>query len=166
MFNQIIIKQAHGFYMVSMFKNAWSGMIDPLIRRPNRVQSAALCFRTGKRGKEVLLITSRERGRWILPKGWPINGLDGAGTAAQEAWEEAGVKPLKVNKKSLGQFHYDKILGNGASAPVEANVYSIEVDKLSDSYPEADERKRDWMAPNKAAELVEEPELKAILRAF
>lgn len=166
MFNQIIIKQADGFYMVTLFKNAWSGIIDPLIRRPNRVQSAALCFRKSKRGKEVLLITSRERGRWILPKGWPINGLDGAGTAAQEAWEEAGVKPLKVNKKSVGQFHYDKVLDNGASAPVEANVYSIEVDKLAETYPEVEERTRNWMAPNEAADLVEEPGLKAILRDF
>jgi 8-oxo-dGTP pyrophosphatase MutT (NUDIX family) len=152
--------------MISVFKTAWSAVIDPMIRRPNRVQSAALCFRTGKRGKEVLLITSRERGRWILPKGWPINGLDGANTAAQEAWEEAGVKPLKIHKKSVGQFHYDKILNNGASAPVEANVYSIEVDKLADSYPEVAERKRGWMAPKEAAKLVDEPELKAILHNF
>lgn len=152
--------------MVTLFKNAWSGVIDPLIRRPNRVQSAALCYRNGKRGKEVLLITSRERGRWILPKGWPINGLDGAGTAAQEAWEEAGVKPLKVNKKSVGQFRYDKVLNNGASAPVEANVYSIEVDKLAETYPEVAERTRNWVAPEEAAELVDEPELKAILRDF
>ncbi|MEM5475331.1 NUDIX hydrolase [Pacificibacter sp. AS14] len=137
-----------------------------MIKRPNRIQSAALCYRTSKRGKEVLLITSRERGRWILPKGWPINGLDGASTAAQEAWEEAGVKPLKIHKKSVGQFHYDKILNNGASAPVEANVYSIEVKKLADNYPEVDERTRGWMAPKVAAELVEEPGLKAILRAF
>ncbi|WP_342772312.1 NUDIX hydrolase [Pacificibacter maritimus] len=137
-----------------------------MIRRPNRVQSAALCYRKGAQGKEVLLITSRERGRWILPKGWPINGLDGAGTAAQEAWEEAGVKPAKVNKKSVGQFHYEKTLGNGASAPVEANVYSIEVDKLEKAYPEVSERKRNWMPAAKAAELVEEPELKAILRDF
>ena len=152
--------------MVSLFKNAWSSVITPLIRRPNRVQSAALCYRKGSNGKEVLLITSRGRGRWILPKGWPINGLDGAGTAAQEAWEEAGVKPRKINKKSVGKFHYDKVLGNGASAPVEANVYSIEVDKLAKSFPEVSERKRDWMAPAAAAELVDEPELKAILRDF
>lgn len=152
--------------MVSLIKYAWFGMIDPLLKRPNRVQSAALCYRNSKRGKEVLLITSRERGRWILPKGWPIAGLDGAGTAAQEAWEEAGVKPRKINKKSVGKFHYDKILDNGASAPVEANVYSIEVDKLADTYPEVEERTRNWMAPQKAAELVDEPGLKAILRGF
>lgn len=166
MYKAIIIKQARNLSMISMFKTAWSGVINPLIRRPNRVQSAALCFRKGKSGTEILLITSRERGRWILPKGWPINGLDGAGAAAQEAWEEAGVKPRKINKKALGKFHYDKILHNGATAPVEANVYSIEVENLEDSYPEASERTRNWVAPHEAAELVEEPELKAILRAF
>lgn len=152
--------------MVDFLKTAWAGVIDPLIRRPARVQSAALCYRTRKGAKEVLLITSRDRGRWILPKGWPIDGLDGAGTAAQEAWEEAGVQPAKVKRKPVGQFHYAKVLNNGASAPVEANVYSIEVKELADDYPEAHERTRNWVAPKAAAELVEEPELKEMLRAF
>lgn len=152
--------------MVGFLKSAWTGVIDPLIRRPARVQTAALCYRTGKRGKEILLISSRGSGRWILPKGWPIDGLDGAGTAAQEAWEEAGVKPAKVVKKSIGTYHYEKEFDNGATAQVEASVYPIKVDKLVEDYPEVGQRKRNWVAPDKAAELVKEPELQSILRSF
>ena len=35
-------------------------------------QFGALCWRAGKSGAEVLLISSRETGRWVIPKGWPM----------------------------------------------------------------------------------------------
>lgn len=153
--------------MVTLLKNAWEGVFDPLLRRPYWVQVAALCWRVGKKGqKEVLLISSRGTGRWIIPKGWPMDGLDGAGAAAQEAWEEAGVKAAKISRKPAGIYHYVKVLNNGLPAPVEATVYSVRVDHLEKSFPEVDERKRLWIAPEKAAELVAETELKDILRAF
>ncbi|WP_417259527.1 NUDIX hydrolase [Celeribacter sp.] len=153
--------------MVTILKSFWEGVFTPLFRRPKRVQSAALCYRKGDRGKkEVLLISSRGTGRWILPKGWPIDGKDGAGTAAQEAWEEAGVQPAKVKETPLGQYNYDKQFDNGATAPVTATVYSIKVEGLADTFPECDERTRNWVAPEAAAELVDEPELKDILRSF
>jgi ADP-ribose pyrophosphatase YjhB (NUDIX family) len=38
----------------------------------------------------VLLVTSRETGRWIIPKGGPIKGFKPAKTAAREAYEDAG----------------------------------------------------------------------------
>lgn len=152
--------------MVTLLKSAWEGVFDPLLRRPNRVQTAALCWRKGKKGKEVLLITSRDTGRWILPKGWPITGLDGAGTAAQEAWEEAGVKPARIKSKPVGHYHYVKKLDNGMRTPVEATVYPIEVDHLADDFPEHEERKRSWMSPKQAAELVQEPELRELLLGF
>ncbi len=159
-------KHRHTITMPPLLKSAWEGVIDPLLRRPNRVQSAALCWREGKRGKEVLLITSRDSGRWIIPKGWPIEGLDGADTAAQEAWEEAGVKPAKVRHKPIGMYHYVKKLDNGLMAPIETTVYPIEVDHLEKEFPERTERNRRWMAPKQAAQLVEEPELQDLLRDF
>ncbi|AJE45575.1 NUDIX hydrolase [Celeribacter indicus] len=152
--------------MVTLLKNAWEGVIDPILRRPDRVQAAALCWRKGKRGKEVLLVTSRDSGRWILPKGWPIDGLDGPGTAAQEAWEEAGVRAAKVTPRPVGRYHYVKKLDSGVPAPVEATVYSVKVARLEDAFPEAAQRRRCWMAPAQAAELVDEPELRDLLRAF
>ncbi|SFK03279.1 NUDIX hydrolase [Celeribacter neptunius] len=152
--------------MVTLLKSAWEGVFDPLLRRPSRVQSAALCWRKGKKGKEILLITSRDTGRWIIPKGWPIAGLDGAGTAAQEAWEEAGVKPARIKRKPLGLYHYIKKLDNGVLAPVEASVYPIEVERLEKTFPEKDERTRRWLSPAQAAALVEEPELREMLLDF
>ncbi|PTQ75644.1 NUDIX hydrolase [Celeribacter persicus] len=152
--------------MATLLKSAWTGVFDPLLRRPDRVQSAALCWRKGKKGKEVLLITSRDTGRWIIPKGWPIDGLDGAGTAAQEAWEEAGVKPARVKREPVGLYHYIKKLDNGLPAPVETTVYPIEVDHLEGDFPEKGQRKRSWMSPKQAAALVEEPELKDLLLGF
>jgi 8-oxo-dGTP pyrophosphatase MutT (NUDIX family) len=149
-----------------VFRRAWTDMFMPMIRRPRRVQVAALCYRETPRGKDVLLITSRDTGRWIVPKGWPINGLDGAGAALQEAWEEAGVTGAEIEAEPIGHYAYDKGLGNGLTVPVEAQVYLTRVSELEADYPEARERRRGWFAPQEAANLVDEPELKAILRTL
>ncbi len=152
--------------MMHVFKNAWADMFRPILQRPKRVQVAALCHRKTADGKEVLLITSRDTGRWIVPKGWPIAGFDGAGAALQEAWEEAGVKRAEITSEPVGTYEYDKGLGEGLSTRVVTSVYPAKVLELRADYPEADERTRAWYNPQEAADLVDEPELKAILRAF
>lgn len=140
---------------------------DTAVAAPEyRAQVAALCWRKGRKGKEVLLITSRDTGRWIIPKGWPMDGLSGAETAAQEAWEEAGVKPADVKKKALGSYRYYKRLSGGKIVPVRAKVYRIKVKRLADRFPEVKERTRMWVSPKKAAKLVKEPKLKKLLRQF
>lgn len=133
---------------------------------PVRQQVAALCYKNTSAGRRVLLITSRDTGRWIVPKGWPIKGKDGAGSALQEAWEEAGVKKAEIAPEPIGAFAYDKALDDGTSVPVEAQVYPARVTTLKKSYPEVDQRERAWFTPKEASKLVDEPELKAILRAF
>jgi 8-oxo-dGTP pyrophosphatase MutT (NUDIX family) len=152
--------------MTDILKSTWLDLVAPLFRRPKRVQVAALCYREKKNRKEVLLITSRDTGRWILPKGWPIDGLDEAGAALQEAWEEAGVKKGEIANSPLGTFNYDKRMDSGALTPVEAQVFEVKVQDMRDEFPETDERTRRWVAPAKAAEMVDEPELKQILNAF
>jgi len=153
--------------MASIFGKAWSEVVDPLLRRPKRVQVAALCYRTtGTGGKEVLMITSRERGRWILPKGWPIDGLDAPGAALQEAWEEAGVTSSNMANEPLGSFDYTKRLDSGGEAVCKTQVYAVEVGELSAEFPESGERDRKWVSSREAAEMVEEPQLQEILRAF
>lgn len=152
--------------MMHVFRRAWADLFMPILRRPKRVQVAALCYRDTDKGKVVLLITSRDTGRWILPKGWPIDGLDGPGAALQEAWEEAGVKKADIETDPIGLYEYAKGLGEGMTVPVEARVYLTRVHDLSDDYPESDLRKRAWFSPQEAANLVDEPDLKAILRAF
>ncbi len=149
--------------MKNKLQKLWNEVGKPLFQRPERVQFAALCTRRTETGEDVLLITSRETKRWVIPKGWPIDGLDGAETALQEAWEEAGVRATSFDKTPIGHFTYDKILKDGTSQAVRTNVYRIPVTELSDQYPEAHERQRCWVSPKVAAERVNEPELRDLL---
>ncbi len=150
--------------MTKWIRNIWEEVARPLILRPRRVQVAALCTRNSGPGDDVLLITSRGTGRWIIPKGWPIDGLNGPETALQEAWEEAGVRATAVQKDPVGQYSYDKVLDDGTAQQVVTSVYRIQVTDLADDYPEADQRERCWVSPQIAAERVQEPELRDLLR--
>lgn len=137
-----------------------------MLKRPPRLQVAALCYRTTGSGTDVLMITSRGTGRWILPKGWPIEGLDGAQSALQEAWEEAGVREADVESEPLGFYHYDKGLSDGSAIPVKCDVYLVRSATLSDEFPERGQRERDWCGLELAATRVREPELQALLRSL
>ncbi|MFD3191904.1 NUDIX hydrolase [Sedimentitalea sp. HM32M-2] len=152
--------------MMNPLTKAWTELVRPMLQRPKRVQVAALCYRQRAAGKDVLLITSRDTGRWIVPKGWPIDGLDGPQTALQEAWEEAGVKTADVEPRATGQYEYTKGLDSGGEAVVETNVYLTRVIDLQNDYPEAGERQRKWVSPEEAANMVAEPGLQDILRSM
>lgn len=129
-------------------------------------QYAALCFRQkARQAPEILLITSRDTGRWVTPKGWPMKDKTGAECAAQEAFEEAGVEG-RLFADSIGLFTYDKILDDGTAQPCVVSVYPVAVEKLHAIYPEHGQRRRRWFSPAKAAARVDEPELAAILSAF
>ena len=153
--------------MTSFLRTSLAGVLDNFRRPRKRSQVAALCYRkTAKGGKQILLITSRDQGRWIIPKGWPIEGLNDARAAKQEAWEEAGVSDGKVANQPIGTFDYQKRLNGGGEATCETQVFPLEVAKLAEKFPEASQRTRKWFSPKKAAQLVDEPELKDILRDF
>ena len=130
-----------------------------------RTQFAALCYRVVKGKTRVLLITSREAGRWIVPKGWPMDGKTPVECAHEEAWEEAGVKGHS-DGRCIGIFSYSKTTNNNGELPVVAMVFAIEVSEIADNYPEAKERDRIWVSRKKAAKMVDEPELARILRDF
>lgn len=134
-------------------------------KRDPRTQFAALCYRRRKSEVEVLLVSSLETRRWIIPKGWPEDGLTPAGSAAQEAWEEAGVRG-KAHDQCVGIYSYTKTIDGTLRLPVIAAVFAVEVKGLSTDYPEAGLRKRRWFSPKKAASRVREIELKQILREF
>ena len=152
--------------MTNGLKKAWASLVRPMLRRPDRLQVAALCYRGEASARKILLVTSRDTGRWIIPKGWPITGKDAAGAALQEAWEEAGVKKGDIADEPLGTYGYEKELSTGLPVQVETLVFPVEVTKLTDKYPEADERDRKWVSPENAAKMVNEPELKALIRQF
>lgn len=126
-------------------------------------QYAALPVRRVGKGHKVLLLTSRDTGRWVVPKGWPIKRLSPWQTAAVEAFEEAGLRG-RMEKKSLGAFCYRKRMQKGRSVICSVNVYLMHVEEVLNDWPEADERQRDWVDPDEAAKRVDEPELKSILR--
>lgn len=132
-------------------------------RRPVSMQVGAIC-RDPSSG-QVLLVTSRDTGRWVIPKGWPMAGRSLCGAAAQEAWEEAGVRG-QINPQEFGRFTYDKGQDQGFAVPVEVRVFLLSLEALEDDFPEADQRKRRWFAPHEAARMVIEPELKEILNAL
>ncbi|MFN4099813.1 MAG: NUDIX hydrolase [Pararhodobacter sp.] len=144
---------------------AFRSFVEPVFRRPEFVQTAALCTRQGKKGPEVLLVTSLQTKRWIVPKGWPMAGKSLAQAAMQEAWEEAGVEG-RVDEYPLGSYGYQKLVKGGIPVTCRCSVYRIEVSHLASSYPEKGRRKREWMRPDKAADLVDEPELGAIIRSL
>lgn len=130
-----------------------------------RTQYAALCFDTSRGKTRVLLVTSRDTRRWIVPKGWPIKGATPAGSAAREAWEEAGVVG-RLFDQCLGIYCYIKREDKGPDLPCAVTVYPVKVLSLKGDYPERRERRRKWFSLAKAAERVDEAELAQILRAF
>lgn len=127
-------------------------------------QFGALCLRAGLNGQlEVLLITTRQTGRWSIPKGWPIKGLAPHEVVEREAWEEAGVKG-RAKKRAFGYFSYLKTLEDGREVPAFVEVHLVDVRETKKNFPECKERKLAWMRPVEAAALVSEPELKSLLR--
>jgi 8-oxo-dGTP pyrophosphatase MutT (NUDIX family) len=133
------------------------------LRAPRR-QYAALPWRR-RYSVEILLVSSRQTRRWIVPKGWPIDGLSPAATAAREAFEEAGVLG-EAAVPALGHFHYLKRHGDGSQTPCRVDVFALEVESLAADWPERDERTRRWFRAAAAANAVEELELKALIRRF
>ena len=82
-----------------------------------RVQYGALPYRfTPMAALEILIVTTRQSRRWIVPKGWPIKRLTPSKSAAREAFEEAGVRG-KIGARAIGNFTYKKTAGQtGADA--------------------------------------------------
>ena len=129
------------------------------------VQLAALCWRGTGKSREVLLVTS-SAGRWILPKGWPMDDRPDRKAALIEAWEEGGVKRGRLKRKHIGSFEAMKEMGGGRIVPSIVKVFAIEAKKVCKDYPDAARRDRKWVSPKKAASLVTEPGLKQILKEF
>jgi 8-oxo-dGTP pyrophosphatase MutT (NUDIX family) len=129
------------------------------------MQYGALCWRQGDTGIEILLITSRDTGRWIIPKGWPMQGLAPEAAAAQEAWEEAGVEG-DLNPVCVGRYGYQKELSEDSCVPCAVAVYGLRVARLADRFPEAGERRRQWHPQDVAASLVSEPDLARLIQGF
>lgn len=130
-----------------------------------RLQVAALPWRTTEAGVEIMLITSRDTGRWVLPKGWPEGEERLWDAAAREATEEAGLQGA-VSTREAGRYLYAKTKASGEEIPCEVHVYALEVDTVADKWKEKRQRTRKWVAPSEAARMVNEPDLSLLIQSF
>ncbi len=112
---------------------------------------------------EILLITSRRTRRWIIPKGWPIEGLTPPECAAREALEEAGVSG-EIFAEAIGSYHYFKQMKGGETVRCRVDVFPLRVTRRRQNWAEKDERTLRWCSVNEAAALVTEPELPDLIR--
>ena len=132
-------------------------------RRPRQV--AALVYRIeADRQVRILLLTSLDTKRTIIPKGWPMKGLKDRDAAAREAFEEAGIVG-KIGSKAIGRFHYWKRRKTYFSY-VRVDVYALKAQEFLDDYPEKGQRQLAWFSPEEAAMLIDEPQLATLVRRF
>lgn len=128
-------------------------------------QYAAICVRqnteTGD-DPEILLITSRDTGRWIIPKGWGMGNKRPHKVAQREAWEEAGVVG-RADAEPCGFYTYVKSFGKGEFAPALVQVHMLTVSHLERKFPEKGQRVLKWFPVQEASAAVFEPELKSLL---
>jgi 8-oxo-dGTP pyrophosphatase MutT (NUDIX family) len=126
-------------------------------------QIAALPIRWDAKDQvKVLMVTSRGTGRWVMPKGWEMDGKKPWHAAEIEALEEAGAKG-HVGHEIIGSYRYGKVLDDGSVKPCIVRVYPMFVDKLKRDWKERAERTRKWFTPKAAAKRVDESELSDLL---
>lgn len=125
-------------------------------------QVAALPYRIDRGRPQILLITTRGKGKWSIPKGWPMKGRKSRAAAAVEAFEEAGVLG-KMGRRRVGRFKYRKSVGS-RTVECAVEVFPLKVQRKLKRWPEQSQRKRRWFKGKKAAAMVGIKELRAAIR--
>jgi 8-oxo-dGTP pyrophosphatase MutT (NUDIX family) len=127
------------------------------------LQTGALPWRMGRKKRlEVLLVTGRRSRRWTIPKGWPIAGKTLAEAAAQEAFEEAGVRGT-IDPVPVGSFDHTKQNLPTGLLDVRILVHPLSVDRELAKWPEVGQRRRKWFSVEDAAKKVDSEELRALI---
>lgn len=125
-------------------------------------QCGAICCRVERGGRlSVLLVTSRDTGRWVIPKGYLEKKEKPYRCAQREALEEAGIIG-KVRKRPLGYYTYMK----DNETPLTVSIHLLRLRNEVSQFPERAQRLKIWVSPAEAALLVEEPELQALFRSI
>jgi 8-oxo-dGTP pyrophosphatase MutT (NUDIX family) len=128
-------------------------------------QSAALPYRvSGNASFELLLVTTKRSGRWVIPKGNIHRRLTPWESAENEAWEEAGVRGL-IERQALGTYNYAKRIGL-IGHPSVVEVFPLHVHFQCAEWPEMTVRDRCWMSPDDAMAKISEPDLRALIIKF
>ena len=122
-------------------------------------QSAVIPYRVSADGLEVLMVTSRKRKRWVVPKGIREPQLSAAASAAKEAMEEAGIEG-RLSALPIGSYQYDKW---GGTCTVE--VYTLEVEQVHPTWDE-NFRDREWVTLDEAVRRSTPQSLRALLASL
>ncbi len=124
-------------------------------------QVAAIPYVETSGGHQVLLITTRGRGRWTIPKGWVKPAVANSELAGREAFQEAGIAG-EVDPRPIGSYGYTKRLHIFSWAKCSVEVYLLRAVCQHLSWPERESRRSLWVPPSEAATMVDEPDLAAI----
>ena len=127
-------------------------------------QYAALPFCKRDSGLEIMLITTRNKGRWSIPKGGPVGSRKPHRTAAIEAYEEAGLIGA-AEKRPLGKFKHRK--GRGAEKKtIQVSVFPMKVHGRERWWPEKGQRKAIWVSAEAARDMVHKEQLRHLIARF
>ena len=138
--------------------------VRPAVQDRERQQYAALPWRTRRDGKtSVLLVTSRRRGRWIIPKGWPERNEPAFATASREAFEEAGIIG-DIYPNPLTRYEYLKTLRDGSLEKCQVTVFSMKVYGTRSHWREQGKRQRQWFTAEEAWARLDDADLASFLR--
>jgi 8-oxo-dGTP pyrophosphatase MutT (NUDIX family) len=137
-------------------------LVDP--DSPERLQYAALPWRVASDGLEIMLVSSRQTRRWIIPKGWPMTGRVASVAAAIEAMEEAGLLGI-ISAKPFGFFRYAKRFSRGDEL-CRVEVFPMRVSRQRKHWPEKAERETQWFPVQEAIASVSDPELADLIAEF
>lgn len=127
-------------------------------------QSGVLAYRNGAKGLEVVLVTSRRTGRWVLPKGSVDPGMTPEEAAAQEAFEEAGLV-VAPGAPAIGAYRLPKIRPP-LIWTVEVTLYPMPILEVHDNWLESDQRQRLFVTPEDAMIMLSDPEIAGLVRLF
>lgn len=129
------------------------------------IQYGALPWRQSGDALQILLITTLNTRRWIVPKGWPLDGKSPFDCAAQEAMEEAGISG-EIEKTPLGSFQYNKVRKNGDVLSCRVDVFPMRVSRQRRRWADKHMRETCWCSLEEALERVSEPGLRRLISKF
>jgi hypothetical protein len=133
--------------------------------RSGDTQYGVLTYRVTGGKAEVMLLTSRGTGRWVIPKGLPMIGKKPRVVATIEARQEAGIRGI-VGRRPVGSFAYTKALEGGEERLCKCVVFLMLVTQEAPTWREQAQRRRAWFPRDIAAEVVEEGALAVVIRSL
>ena len=126
-------------------------------------QAGVIAYRIVNGTVQVLLVTSRETKRWIIPKGNVAIASTAAHAAEEEAFEEAGIKGSIDSQIPLGSYTYRKRLSSGEVRPAVVEVYLLRSIKQVKKWAERGQRELAWVSIKQAIAQHGEPGLEPLL---